>query len=370
MRVFKRAELKDGARTLPARYYTSADIYAAEVQKIFGSNWLCVGRADQIPSSGDYFLAERFGESLIIVRAADGKVRALYNVCRHRGTRMCDQPSGKFSGAIQCPYHAWTYGLDGRLIAARNMQDTPNFDKGQWPLREASLAEWEGFLFVNFAERPETFERAFAPLIGRFAKWHIGELHAARRIEYDLRCNWKLVAQNYSECYHCPVIHPQLDKLSPWDSGRNDLGEGAFLGGFMTLRHSGGSMTLNGATSRPPVGDVAGEELDRVYYYTIFPSMLLSLHPDYVMVHYITPHGHDRVHIDCEWLFDPKVMARDDFDPSDAVEFWDITNRQDWKVCELSQLGIQSRAYVPGPYSQNEGILQAFDRHYLSVIGA
>src|SRR5579864_3791871 len=161
MRVFKRAELKGEGRTLPARYYTSDEIYAREVERIFGRRWLCVGRAEQIPNSGDYFLAEPFDESLIVVRGPDGKVRALYNVCRHRGTRMCEAKSGRFSGAIQCPYHAWTYGLDGRLIAARNMADSPGFDKSEWPLNEAALAEWEGFLFVNLCAEPEPFESAF-----------------------------------------------------------------------------------------------------------------------------------------------------------------------------------------------------------------
>jgi Rieske 2Fe-2S family protein len=370
MRVFKRAELRGEARTLPSKYYTSAEIFAQEEERIFGRHWLCVGRVENVASSGDYFLVNLFNESLIIVRGADDRIRALYNVCRHRGTRICEESTGKFSGAIQCPYHAWTYGLDGRLLAARNMQGTEGFDKSRWPLHEAALALWEGFIFINLAQQPEPFAQAFAPVMDRFAKWDIGRLRAAKRIDYELDCNWKLVAQNYSECYHCPVIHPQLDKLSPWDSGRNDLAEGAFLGGFMTLRDPGGSMTLSGHTSRPPIGDVAGEELDRIYYYTLFPSMLLSLHPDYVMAHRLVPTAVNKVHIACEWLFDPQTMAGDGFDPSDAVEFWDMTNRQDWKVCQLSQAGIESRAYVPGPYSNNEGILQAYDRHYLSVMGS
>jgi Rieske 2Fe-2S family protein len=369
MHVFKRVELQGAARTLPAKYYTSPEIFAAERERVFGTSWLYVGRADEIPNSGDYFLYELFDESVIVVRGADDQIRALYNVCRHRGTRMCENSTGKFTGAIQCPYHAWTYALDGRLMAARNMQDAVGFDKNDWPLAQAHIAQWEGFLFVSFANKPESFTTAFASLEKRFEKWHISGLRSAKRHTYELACNWKLVAQNYSECYHCPVIHPQLDKLSPWDSGRNDLGEGPFLGGFMSLRTPGGSMTLDGHTSRPPVGDVRGDDLDRIYYYSIFPTMLLSLHPDYVMAHRLVPLGVNRVRVDCDWLFDPNTMAAADFDPSDAIDFWDMTNKQDWRVCELSQAGIRSRAYVPGPYSPAEGILQAFDKHYLSVIG-
>src|SRR5215472_13564151 len=155
MREFKRVELQGAARTLPAKYYTSPEIFASERERIFGSSWLYVGRADEIPNSGDYFLYELFDESLIVVRGADGQVRALYNVCRHRGTRMCETGTGKFTGAIQCPYHAWTYALDGRLVAARNMQSAPGFDKNEWPLAQAHIAQWEGFIFVSFADRSE-----------------------------------------------------------------------------------------------------------------------------------------------------------------------------------------------------------------------
>ena len=128
-------------------------------------------------------------------------------------------------------------------------------------------------------------------------------------------------------------------------------------------------MTLSGHTARPPVGNVAGDDLERVYYYTMFPNMLLSLHPDYVMVHYVTPVSFDRTLVACEWLFDPETMAKPGFDPSDAIEFWDMTNRQDWHVCELSLSGIASRAYSPGPYGNQEGLLEAFDRNYLAALG-
>ncbi len=143
---------------------------------------------------------------------------------------MCEAASGHFQGSIQCPYHAWTYGLDGELKVARNMAEVPGFDRADYPLKEAGLALWEGFVFVNLSSAPQTrnkvFEEAFAPLMGRFARWRIGELRTARSITYELACNWKLVFLNYSECYHCPLVHPQLDKLSPSDSGRNDLCEG------------------------------------------------------------------------------------------------------------------------------------------------
>jgi Rieske 2Fe-2S family protein len=234
------------------------------------------------------------------------------------------------------------------------MHETSGFERSNYPLHAAALAEWEGFLFLNLAREPQPFEQLFAPLIGKFAAWHMPELHMARRIEYDVQANWKLIIQNYSECYHCPLIHPALDRLSPSTSGRNDLSEGPFLGGYMTMNEPTGSMTIDGHTRRPPLGEVAGEELGRVYYYSIFPNLLLSLHPDYVMAHTLWPQDAGRTRIVCEWYFDPATMTEPGFDPSDAVEFWDLTNRQDWQVCEFQQAGTRSRAFSTGRYSAIE----------------
>jgi Rieske 2Fe-2S family protein len=368
MTAFVRPTVQSGARTLPRRYYASPEVFLTETERIFHTQWVCVGRSEQVARPGDYMLARIGDESLIVVRGRDTRLRSFFNVCRHRGTRMCTEERGHFAGSIQCPYHAWTYGLDGQLLAARHMQETAGFDRRDYPLHAAALAEWEGFLFLNLAPAPEPFERAFAPLIGKFSAWHLPELRAAGRIEYDVRANWKLIIQNYSECYHCPLIHPALDRLTPSRSGHNDLGEGRFLGGYMSMNDSIGSMTLDGHTARPPLGDVAGEDLGRIYYYSLFPNVLLSLHPDYVMAHTLSPLAADRTQIVCEWFFDPAAMARPGFDPSDAMGFWDMTNRQDWHVCELSQLGISSIAYTPGPYSDEEGLLHAFDLEYLRVM--
>jgi glycine betaine catabolism A len=383
METFVRPHVGPGSNALPAVWYTSSDVFARERERIFSNSWLCVGREESLVRTGDFFTVECAGESLIVTRDGDGKVRAFYNVCRHRGSRICEKPSGRFRRSIQCPYHAWTYGLDGELKVARNMDEVPGFDRTMYSLREVGVATWEGFVFINlspplgaatddfgFARDDRGFEHVFEPLIGRFSRWDIGALRIARSVTYELACNWKLVFLNYSECYHCPLVHPQLDKLSASDSGRNDLSEGPFLGGYSELRKPGTSLTMSGQSSRPPLGTVSGADLERVYYYTIFPSMLLSLHPDYVMVHYAKPLAADRTEVVCAWLFDPTTMAAPEFDPSDVVDFWDLTNQQDWHVNELTQLGMGSRAYSPGPYSNAEGLLGAFDRHYMQTMGA
>src|SRR6266705_277084 len=391
------ATFQSGAKTLPQRYFISPEIFAEESQKIFATKWLLVGHQSQLANPGDYFVAEVAGESFIIAKDQRSTIRAFYNVCRHRGARLCEEQNGH-SSAIQCPYHAWTYALDGRLLGAPHMDDVPGFDKADSPLHRVNLGLWEGFIFVNLAESDSltsilsqrerrkqdgfvSLEDWFAPLKGKFSHWNMSILQPAKRIEYDVRANWKLMFENYSECYHCPGVHPMLSKVSPYDSAENDLAEGPFLGGFMkinpgkSLSMSGNACALAIEHDHPPspgygaAGEHDKESTQRVFYYSIFPNMLLSLHPEYVMVHQLWPQSPERTLVVCDWFFHPDAFSRKDFNPEDAIEFWDMTNKQDWQVCELSQQGIASCAYAPGPYSTRESIPAAWDREYLLALG-
>ncbi len=355
--------------TLPRQYYTTEQIYYEELQRIFYQRWLCVGRENQIPNPGDYFVQPVGKESLIMVRTRSGEIRALYNVCRHRGARLCNHGSqGHFRETIQCPYHAWTYNLEGRLIGAPHMNEVTGFKKEEYPMYSAHTHTWEGFIFVSLAVERPPIDEIYVTLSKKFTPWHLSKLRAVRRIDYEVQANWKLLVENYSECYHCPLVHPVLAKLSSYMSGANEFEKGIFLGGFMELTH--GSMTLDGSTCATPLGGVSGEDLNRVYYYMFFPNMLLSLHPDYVMVHTLWPQTPDRTYIICEWLFHPEAMAQPEFDPSPAVEFWDMTNRQDWHVCEITQQGVSSRVYTPGPaYVGQENLIAAFDQEVLKALG-
>src|SRR5438067_1594719 len=380
------------AKTLPQRYFVSPEIFAEEQAAIFLKQWLLVGHQSQVTKPGDYFIQEVAGlpshqgygaeaESLVMMRDREGTIRGFYNVCRHRGTRLCEETMGHMP-AIQCPYHAWTYALDGRLIGAPHMDDVAGFDKADYSLHRLNLGLWEGFIFVNLAnsgpltsilsqrERRKqdgfvSLEDWFAPLSGKFSHWNMSILQPAKRIEYDVRANWKLMFENYSECYHCPGVHPQLQKVSPYDSAENDLREGPFLGGFMKI-NPGKSLTMTGNACAAFVGKI--ENLQQVFYYSIFPNMLLSLHPEYVMVHQLWPQSPERTLIVCDWLFHPDAFSRKDFRPEDAIEFWDMTNKQDWHVCELSQQGISSRAYQPGPYSSRESIPAIWDEYYVRQV--
>jgi Rieske 2Fe-2S family protein len=359
---------KAGAKTLPQRYFVSPETLAEEQETIFSKQWVLVGHQSQIATAGDYLTSDVAGESLMVVRDKSGEVRGFYNVCRHRGTRLCEEKTGHLS-AIQCPYHAWTYALDGKLIGAPHMDTVQGFDKADYSLHAIRLALWEGFVFVNLDDSATPLAEWFAPLAGKFTHWNLPKLHSAKRIEYDVRANWKLIFENYSECYHCPGVHPALSKLTPYDSAENDLSEGPFLGGFMRIT-KGKSLSMSGNACALPIEhdqEHDKESTQRVFYYSIFPNMLLSLHPEYVMVHQLWPQSPERTLIVCDWLFHPDAARAGQavYNPDDAIQFWDTTNKQDWHVCELSQQGIASRAYEPGPYSSREKIPAAWDQYYL-----
>ena len=218
-----------GATTLPQKYFVSPEVFADEQEKIFSREWILVGHQTDVSNAGDFVVVEVAGESLIIARDKNDAIRAFYNVCRHRGTRLCEEQSGH-AAAIQCPYHAWTYGLDGRLIGAPHMDEIRGFRKEEYSLVQVNVRVWEGFLFVNLDQDAMTLEEWFAPLAGKFSHWNLPNLKSVKRLTYEVGANWKLMFENYSECYHCPGVHPMLSKISPYDSAEHDLTEGRFLG--------------------------------------------------------------------------------------------------------------------------------------------
>lgn len=360
---------RQGARTMPGRYYTAPDVLAEEQERIFRRRWICIGRDNALAAPGDYMVVEIAGESIIVLRDQSGERHAFYNVCRHRGTRLCEAERGRLSETIQCPYHAWTYALDGRLIGAPHMQEVQGFDKKQYPLHAVALAEWEGFLFLNLDPAAEPLADAFGPLAGRFTRYNLPALRTVRRIEYDVRANWKLILQNYNECLHCPTIHPELTTKLPYTSGANDLVEGPFLGGYMEIKAPHESATISGRSCALPLGDLSAEDQHRAFYYALFPTMMVSLHPDYAVYYTVWPQTPLTSRVVCEWMVHPDAPAAPGYNIQDAEEFWDKTNRQDWHICERSQLGVSSRAYVPGPYSPRESIPAAWDRTYLQALG-
>jgi Rieske 2Fe-2S family protein len=312
-----------GQHTLAAEYFVSNEIWRREQARIFRQSWLLAGHVSELPARGSYFLHEVGDDSVIVVRDDNGNIHAHHNFCRHRGTRLCSEARGELGQALRCSYHAWTYALDGTLKAAPNMQAVAGFDKAAWPLKRVALAEWRGFLFVNLAAAPQPFDAAMGALTGRFAHWPLADLRSVHQTVYEVAANWKLLFHNYSECYHCPAVHPHLNKLTPYRNSENDLDEGAVLGGPMTMVDAEGSMTLDGlspgARCAPPFADLTAEERGRVYYYTLFPSAFLSLHPDYVLVHRAQPLAPNRTRVTCDWYFHPDAIAEPGFDPGLGV---------------------------------------------------
>jgi Rieske 2Fe-2S family protein len=350
------------AFTLPARYYTDASLFRRELDGLFGTMWFYAARSEEIAAPGQYVVREINGHNIVVTRNERGRVRAFHNVCRHRGTRLCSESAGQLPGSVQCPYHAWTYDLDGRLIGAPHMDEVPHFNRADYPLLPVDADEWDGHVFLTLADDPPALAEQLGPLVAKFVSWGMQDLRRGHRIVYDVKANWKLIIQNYNECLHCPNLHPALNKLSHYLSGENEPLRPTYMGGLMDLRPGVETLSMDGTCPRAILPGLSAEDARRVYYYCIFPNMMLSLHPDYMLTHTLWPIAPDRTINVCEWHFQPSELARPDFDASDCIAFWDMTNKQDWHVCELSQAGISSPVYMPGPYSNREDLLYAFDR--------
>lgn len=355
-----------GAQTLAADYYTSETIFRREQERIFETHWIALGRHSDWEANSSYRLAPLGRQSTIVVKDQQGSLRALPNVCRHRGTQLLSESCGQLDRRIVCPYHSWSYDLQGRLRATPNLTPGSRVDRQELSLRNLGVAVWEGFVFANLSPRAVPLEKTLACLSGKFEGWKLERLEPVEERVYEVAANWKLLFQNYSECYHCPGLHPHLNRLTHFRNSSNDLEEGPVLGGPMEMNEGVRSMTATGRLCAAPI---RGRRSTRqVLYYTIFPSFFLTLVPDYVLTHRIEPLSPDRTRLVCQWLFDPKEEQKPEFDPSEAIEFWDLTNRQDWQICEAAQRGISSPAYEPGPYADLESLLAAFDREYLRAL--
>jgi Rieske 2Fe-2S family protein len=361
-----RAEVRaEEARTLPARHYTDPELFARELRAVHHDMWLHAGRAESLDAPGSYFRVRFAGVEVIVLRDERGAVAAFHNTCRHRGTLLCNEESGRLAGSIQCPYHAWTYGLDGRLRSAPHMDKVVGFRLEDHGLGRAATAEWDGHVFVSLAPRPLAFDEHLAGLDRKFASWGMGALRRAERRVYQLKANWKLVIQNYSECLHCPIVHPLLNQQSHYMSGDNEAPRPTWIGGRMDLREGVATLSRDGQTRRAVLPGLSQGERRCVYYYALLPNLLLNLHPDYMVTFQIWPLAVDRTDVVCEWHFHADELRRPGFDASDAVDFWDLTNRQDWELTERAQEGISSLGYRPGPYSNREELLLALDRFVL-----
>ena len=352
-------------QTLPARYYTDASWFGAEMERIFGGMWLAACRLDHVAGRGAYVRRDVAGASVLIVGDGTGAARAFHNVCRHRGTRLCDGEAGAFAGSIQCPYHGWTYDLQGRLIGAPQMDEVEGFKRDEYPLRAVACQVWDGHVFINLSDSPAPLAEQLGDLPARFAPWRMDELRMVHRIEYDVNANWKLIVQNYNECLHCPIIHPLLNRMHHYLGAANVPSTETYCGGAMGFKDGVETLSVDGRRRRAALPGLGPDDQRLVNYFAIYPNFLLTLHPDYMLTITIWPLAPDRTRLVGEWHFHPAEIARPGFVYEDAIEFWDVTNREDWAISERSQQGISSRGYTPGPYSNRERLLWDFDQFVL-----
>jgi glycine betaine catabolism A len=354
------------ATMLPPQAFSDPGVLDWELDQVFRS-WVCVGHASAIPDSGRFVTRELGPDSVLVIRGEDGALRAFLNVCRHRGSRIVEEREGSVRKRLRCPYHAWSYGLDGSLRAAPHMDGVEDFEFDCWGLLEVRLEVVGGLVLIDLSgEAPPVVDHV-GELAEHLRRYRVADLERVDGRTYDVAANWKGIAENYNECLHCPGVHPELQALSDYMSGEEVRGMGAWCGGSMKLRDGAETMALennaNGhGNGRPPIAGLTDDEARTVLYFALFPNALVSLHPDYVMLHTLWPRAVDRTEVVCEWFFERETVAREDFDGSDAVGFWDLVNRQDWHVCELAQKGVRTRGYTAGRYSAEEVDVHRFDQ--------
>ena len=363
----------DPPPTLTGREYHSAEVFEVERERLFQGSWFCVGRADEAVATGSFVAADVAGESVLIVRGEDGALRAFLNVCRHRGSQLCEG-SGTVK-AIRCPYHAWSYGLDGRLLSTPNVRREERLPRDQLRLHEVSVDVWEGFMWVSLADDP-------GPLVDHLTSWasddpfqweryRVGDLVVGARREYRVAANWKLLIENYNECLHCPTVHPELAKLVPIYRRGEVEEEPGQNGNGNRLRDGLTSFTASGRSQLPPLPGLEPDDLGTFYGVTLLPNLIINYHSDTVSTFLLQPEGPAETRVTCHYLFAAETVAGPGFDPSQVVEFRHTLAMQDWAVCEGAQRGSVSRGYAEGgilPYADR--FLHSFHLQYREMLAA
>jgi phenylpropionate dioxygenase-like ring-hydroxylating dioxygenase large terminal subunit len=343
---------------LAREYYISSEIFAQELERVWARQWLYFGHLSQIPAAGDYLVRELAGESVIVVRSADGDVRAFLNVCRHRGYRFCEQGPGKAKHFV-CPYHRWSYDINGRLMGVPTMRDGEYFDYSDWGLQRVHCELWRGFVFICLGESPPppllpALEQCGTDL-GRLSLEAIKEAHAVR---YEVACNWKILMENYLECYHCTANHPEFCnaanlRLIYERIARSQAGP--------VVEIAGGVPATPGHRTLSPDGELVctkllGDETELSEGFgagvRLQPAVSAILfHIDHGVVHEIRPLSSTRTEFINRWFVHEDALPGRDYELGRLTAVWDITNQQDKALCERTQPGVQSLRFVPGPNS-------------------
>jgi len=354
-------------RTLSRAHYLSPEIFAREKEHIFVREWFQAGREEDVAAPGSYMVVDVAGESVLVVRTREGQLRAYYNVCRHRGCQLVltgtdssgcgPELSGSFGGGIKCPYNAWTYTLDGALRTAPHLDESTGIRKDELSLHPVGIDSWGGFFFLNLspreaAARNHTLASQIGEAAARLRNYPLADLRRVKRITYEIDANWKVMLENYNECYHCAGVHPELCKVVPSFKVRG----GSNLDWERGIEHAEGAWTFthSGTSAREAFPGLSDDERVRHKGELIYPNFMISLSADHVAAFTVWPRSAEHTTIDCDFLFHPDEIAKPGFDPSDAVDFWDLVNRQDWTICEGVQRGMRSRVFDSGFYAPME----------------
>jgi Rieske 2Fe-2S family protein len=355
--------------TLSREDYCSAGVFAAETEQIFHAGWFYAFHADALPP-GHRRVVDVAGESVIVTRDRDGALYAHANVCRHRGSRLCDQTDDGAAarGAIRCPYHAWTYGLDGALLATPRVDD--EFDRSSVTLWRHHAATWNGLVFVSIAATPVPLARWLAehtPTIGDFDDLRIDSLRLGARTEAVVRANWKIIVENYQECLHCAVVHPELVELMPIyrtgnviDPDRTD--------DAVALIPGGNSFTFDGRSNLSVLPGTTPEEINLYRGCAVFPNVLLDVSGTAVALTSLFPVDATTTVVVAEYLFSSEDVDSDDFDPTPVVDFNELVGRQDFEVCERVQRGVVSKSFTTGMLTRKDRFVAEFVDHYRTTL--
>ncbi|WP_217237583.1 aromatic ring-hydroxylating dioxygenase subunit alpha [Streptomyces sp. AC555_RSS877] len=347
--------------TLSGEYYTDPEVFAQEQERVFEAMWFCVARAAELDKPGAFRTCQVGRESVLISRSRDGSIKGFLNICRHRGAKLCTEESGEVKRAFQCPYHAWTYGLDGKLVAAPNLTSMPDIDRTEYGLINVHVREWLGYVWVCLADEPPSFEAdvqgAIVERLGdleSIERYGIDDLKLGRRITYDVKANWKLIIENFMECYHCATIHPELTEVLPefadGYAAQYYVGHGAEFGEDVQ------GFTVDGSEGLDRIPGVADDQDRRYYAITVRPQVFINLVPDHVIFHRMYPMAPDRTVVECDWLYLPHVVESGR-DVDGSVELFHRVNQQDFDACERTQPAMSSKAYAKG------GVLVPSEHH-------
>jgi glycine betaine catabolism A len=359
----------DVRKTLPGMAYHSEEAYAVDKERVFYRNWIYVGRADRVAKPGAWLRVEIADESILIVRGKDERIRAFYNVCRHRGSRICEEEQGEVRTHLRCPYHAWGYALDGTLVTTP-MVEKDEIDRPSTSLWPVHVDVWEGFVFVNLSrEEPRPLVEHLADqqdeTLG-LARFGLADLRIAKITVNEVRANWKIVLENYNECLHCPTIHPELVAVVPayrkgdiFEEGRDD--------GGVTLADGRTAVADDPRLRLPllPGFKTTGGNPESYFGAGVYPTMFLDVDGSSCLATAVFPTGAQSCRLVTEYLFSPEALEDPDFDPAPVVEFNERVTQQDNEACERVQRGVTSRAFDHGVFPAKDSWVHRFDQRYL-----